>query len=338
MTRTRTQLLLQLAAAFLLVLGVQARTWTSADGSKTFEGELQSYDAASGKVSVTLPNGRQMIFSQDKLSEEDVAWLKKNGGRSGGSTAEVEELPDENEKKETASRDPLGEAFEARNFKGSDGTAMPYRIHLPKNANMKKNMPLLIYYHGAGSRGDNNRSQLGWVTDILGYVQKKEMDVIIVAPQCASGEQWVNTPWTLNEHTMPEQASIHLKASIELIGQLQEEFSIDEKRLYVTGLSMGGFAVWDVIQRNPDLFAAAIPVCGGGDEKEAKKLTKIPIWAFHGGRDRVVKTIRSRNMIEAIKDAGGKPKYTEYPGVGHDSWSATYKNDEVFDWMYSQKK
>jgi hypothetical protein len=95
MTRNRTQLLLQLAAAFLLVLGVQARTWTSADGSKTFEGELQSYDAASGKVSVTLPNRKRMNFTQDKLSEDDIAWLKKNGARSGGSTFEIKELPDE---------------------------------------------------------------------------------------------------------------------------------------------------------------------------------------------------------------------------------------------------
>ena len=96
MTRNRTQLLLQLTAAFLLVLGVQARTWTSADGSKTFEGELKSYDAASGKVSVTLPNGKRMNFTQDKLSEEDIAWLKKNGGRSGGgSSTEIGELPDE---------------------------------------------------------------------------------------------------------------------------------------------------------------------------------------------------------------------------------------------------
>ena len=95
MTRNRTQLLLQLAAAFLLVLGIQARTWTSADGSKTFKGELQSYHAASGKVSVTLPNGKRMTFLQEKLSAEDIAWLKKNGGRSGGSTTEVGELPDE---------------------------------------------------------------------------------------------------------------------------------------------------------------------------------------------------------------------------------------------------
>ncbi len=96
MTPNRTQLLLQLTAAFLLVLGVQARTWTSADGSKTFEGELQSYDAASGKVSVTLPNGKRMAFNQDKLSADDIAWLKKNGGRSGGgSSTKIGELPDE---------------------------------------------------------------------------------------------------------------------------------------------------------------------------------------------------------------------------------------------------
>ncbi len=96
MTRNRTQLLLQLAAAFLLVLGVQARTWTSADGSKTFEGELQSYDAASGKISVTFPNGKRMAFLQEKLSVEDIAWLKKNANKPAeGKIAEVKELPDE---------------------------------------------------------------------------------------------------------------------------------------------------------------------------------------------------------------------------------------------------
>jgi predicted peptidase len=101
---------------------------------------------------------------------------------------------------------------------------------------------------------------------------------------------------------------------------------------------MGGFGTWDAIQRRPDFFAAAMPVCGGGDTAEGAKLTKLPIWAFHGDKDSVVQTRRTRDMIEAIRKAGGSPKMTIYPGVDHDSWSATYSSPETLDWLFRQKK
>jgi predicted peptidase len=101
---------------------------------------------------------------------------------------------------------------------------------------------------------------------------------------------------------------------------------------------MGGFGTWSLIAEKPELFAAAAPICGGGDLNKAEKMTKIPIWAFHGDADTVVKPELSRNMIKAIEKAGGKPKYTEYPGVGHDSWSQTYSNPEFIEWLFSHKK
>ena len=101
---------------------------------------------------------------------------------------------------------------------------------------------------------------------------------------------------------------------------------------------MGGFGTWDIIQRLPDLFAAAIPVCGGGDAAQAEKIKDIPIWAFHGDKDTVVKTVRSRDMIAAIKKAGGNPQYTEYKGVAHDSWTQTYSDKNVLRWLFMQKK
>jgi predicted peptidase len=101
---------------------------------------------------------------------------------------------------------------------------------------------------------------------------------------------------------------------------------------------MGGFATWDVITRYPDLFAAAAPICGGGDEKVAYKVKDLPIWAFHGDKDGVVKPSRSRNMIQALKNVGTQPKYTEYKGVGHDSWKPAYKEAELLKWLFSQKK
>src|SRR5262249_52824913 len=112
----------------------------------------------------------------------------------------------------------------------------------------------------------------------------------------------------------------------------------DQKRIYVTGLSMGGYGTWDVIGRRPDLFAAAVPVCGGGDETQAATIARVPIWAFHGARDGVVKPARSWNMVAALKKAGGHPGYTEYPDVGHDSWVPTYRDPVLFQWLFAQKR
>jgi predicted peptidase len=126
--------------------------------------------------------------------------------------------------------------------------------------------------------------------------------------------------------------------ALEAIEQLQKEFSIDAARLYITGLSMGGYGVWDAIQRHPDRFAAAAPICGGGDPAQAKRISDIPLWAFHGAKDTAVKPQRSREMIEAIKAAGGDPKYTEYPDAEHNSWSPTYANPDFYAWLFAQRK
>lgn len=112
---------------------------------------------------------------------------------------------------------------------------------------------------------------------------------------------------------------------------------VDKNRIYVTGLSMGGFGTWDIIVRRPKLFAAVVPICGG-DEAQAARIARIPIWAFHGGKDRTVKPLRSRNMVDAIKKAGGKIKYTEYPKVGHFAWTPAYRDPEMFAWLFAQKR
>jgi predicted peptidase len=138
---------------------------------------------------------------------------------------------------------------------------------------------------------------------------------------------------------MAEKPAEAMRMVLELVGALQMEYSqIDPKRIYVTGLSMGGFGTWDVIQRKPDLFAAAVPICGGGDVSKAEKIALIPIWAFHGAEDLLVLPKWSRDMINAIRKAGGNPKYTEYPGVGHQSWIKAYSEPELFIWLFSQKK
>jgi predicted peptidase len=125
---------------------------------------------------------------------------------------------------------------------------------------------------------------------------------------------------------------------LNLIESLSKEYRIDADRIYLTGISLGGFGVWDLASRKPGLFAAAMPICGGGDPAQAEKLAKLPMWAFHGDADLSVPVERSRDMIAAIKKAGGNPKYTEYKKVGHDAWTPTYTNDEVLDWLFKQKK
>jgi predicted peptidase len=144
--------------------------------------------------------------------------------------------------------------------------------------------------------------------------------------------------WNLPSHTMPTKPSVPLKLAFELLDKLTAELPVDKQRLYVTGLSMGGFGTWDAIARRPQYFAAAIPICGGGDTAQAPKLVSLPVWAFHGDKDPVVKPNRTRDMIETIRKAGGTPKMTMYPGVQHDSWNHAYADPAVLEWLFAQKK
>ena len=136
---------------------------------------------------------------------------------------------------------------------------------------------------------------------------------------------------------MPENASKPMGLVMEVIAKLRKEHDIDSSRIYIMGLSMGGYGTWDTIQRYPNLFAAAVPICGGGDETNAHRIT-IPVWAFHGDKDNAVPVERSRNMIEAMKKAGMKPKYTEYPGVSHNSWSRAFETPELLQWLFSKRR
>lgn len=229
--------------------------------------------------------------------------------------------------------------FEAKMYKDAAGKTLPYRLLKPLDYDPKQKYPLVIFFHGVGESGHDNARQVGNGIRVFATEEnRKKFPCFLAAPQCESGLMWVNTPWTLPEHVQPEKPSEPMRLAMEMCESLEKEFSIDTKRLYITGLSFGGFGAWDAITRYPDVFAAAIPVCGGADEHKAPLVAKLPIWAFHGDKDGVVKTIRSQHMIEAIKKAGGNPKYTEYPGVGHDSWNKAYAEPELLPWLFAQKK
>jgi predicted peptidase len=229
--------------------------------------------------------------------------------------------------------------FEARTFEGAGGEKLGYRLLKPKDYDPNRKYPLVLFMHGAGERGDNNKAQLvHGMNDFASDEVMSKYPAFVIAPQCPNNKKWVEVDWSAAKHTSPEKPSISLQLTFDAMAALQKEFSIDDKRIYVTGLSMGGYGTWDAAARRPDYFAAAAPICGGGDEGDAKKLAKVPIWAFHGDKDGAVKVERTRNMIAAIKEAGGEPKYTEYPGVGHDSWSATYRNPEFYAWLFAQQR
>ncbi len=228
--------------------------------------------------------------------------------------------------------------YEARVFH-RNGATLPYRLLRPLDTSPSQRVPMVVFLHGAGERGiDNDKQLVHGMADFASVDVRQKYPCFVIAPQCPEDDQWVATPWSADAHTMPKTPTKSLQLTLELISQLQSEFPIDKQRIYITGLSMGGFGVWDALQRHPDLFAAAVPICGGGDNALADKIAHIPIWAFHGEADTAVKPLRSRDMIAALQAAGGMPRYTEYPGVGHNSWAPTYANRDMFAWLFAQKR
>ena len=221
---------------------------------------------------------------------------------------------------------PFLDQYEARVY-------MPYRLLKPKDYDPKRSYPLVLFLHGMGERGsDNDRQLINGASEFFANDEARaKYPCFAVIPQCPDNDTWAN--WEPNGVALPRPA----RAALDIVGALQKEFNIDPARLYIGGLSRGGYGTWQIITEHPQLFAAAFPICGGGDPIRAARLAKIPIWAFHGADDDVVNPEKSRSMIKAIKDAGGNPKYTEYPGVGHDSWVHAFKEPGLLEWLFAQQ-
>lgn len=227
----------------------------------------------------------------------------------------------------------------SREWKGKDGTVINYRLRTPSEVVSQKTYPLVLFLHGAGERGTDNLAQLKHgVTAIIEGADKLADPVFLIAPQCPTGRYWSPIDLQTGQLAAPDKPNALLEAVIALVDETAKSQPIDPKRIYLTGISMGGFATWDLLARYPTKFAAAIPICGGGDPSEATKFFKVPLWAFHGEADPVVPVKTTRDMIAALEKAGGKPQATYYPGVGHDSWTRTYDNPEVIRWLFMQRQ
>lgn len=232
-----------------------------------------------------------------------------------------------------------GAELEAREWKDAAGTTVLHRFHAPASVEPGKSYPLVLFLHGAGERGADNTAQLKHgVLPILAGAEKIDQPCFLIAPQCPQGRWWA----PINRETMrpsePGQPNTLLDAVLALVAETAKTHPLDPLRIYVTGISMGGYATWDLLARAPDRFAAAVPVCGGGDPEMAKRFSSVPLWAFHGDADPVVPVRTTVEMTTALEKAGGKPKLTIYPGVTHDSWTATYDNPELIRWMFDQRR
>lgn len=224
--------------------------------------------------------------------------------------------------------------FEARTFEADSGE-LKYRLLRPLGAAEGEKFPLVVFLHGAGERGDDNAAQLKHVVQELATdTMQARYPAFVIAPQCPRDGWWAGRrPRRLGPDSPPS-----VSLMLQLVDQLQSEFPIDPDRIYITGLSMGGYGTWGAILERPDLFAAAAPMCGAGDPEQVSKVVNLPIWIFHGDEDRAVPVERSREMVAALKAAGGNPIYTEYPGVGHDCWTQTAQNRLFWDWLFAQKR
>ncbi len=232
----------------------------------------------------------------------------------------------------------IRERTEPRSFTDKQGQTFLYRW-AEKAAPEGEKVPLVFFLHGAGERGTNNVAQLvHGVPELVDWLEKNEKGFKLVAGQVPNGRRWVEVDWSAKAHTMPVEPSVSMASLMDLMDRLLEDPTVDPKRVYVTGISMGGYGTWDLACRRPDAFAAAMPICGGADVAQAKTIAALPIWTFHGSKDGAVPVCRSRRMVSALWEVGSDAHYREYPDAGHGIWARTYRDPEVLKWFFSQKR
>lgn len=224
------------------------------------------------------------------------------------------------------------------------GTSYRFQVHVPRDWNKSKKWPVVLFLHGVGERGDDGMKQT--LIGISAAIRRRPDDhpFVVVLPQCREGKTWTDIDTQ--------------KMAMAELEQTIREFNGDRDRVVLTGLSMGGYGVWELSMRNPGKFAALVPICGGlkpvkqfpeihssltddtkvGDPyaEVARLIGKTPVWVFHGTDDKTVPVEESRKIVEAIKQAGGNVRYTEYPETGHDAWTKAYAEPELAPWMLAQ--
>lgn len=230
--------------------------------------------------------------------------------------------------------------FSVERFIGDKGDTLNYRLLFPDSDPGRK-FPLVIFLHGSGERGNDNDAQLKW--GVMQFATDEMMSMypaFVIAPQCPVGSTWSNVARTNNNRliTLQAEPSKPMALLYGLIQKMKQNASIDTNRIYITGLSMGGYGTFDALERYPGLFAAAMPVCGGGDTSRAASIAHIPMWIMHGSEDATVNPLNSVDMLQALMKAGAHPGFSMYPETGHFSWLAAYNNKLAIEWLFRQRK
>ncbi len=223
-----------------------------------------------------------------------------------------------------------------------------YRILYPINYDPGKKYPVILFLHGSGERGSDNEAQLTHGSKLFANeANRTKYPAFVIFPQCPRADGWgrvrrdATKKDSLNGFVFDSGQPIG--RSLEMVGQLLDSFKnsgkVNAKKIYVGGLSMGGMGTFEILWRKPGYFAAAFPICGGGDPSKVKQYgKKFPIWVFHGDKDGSVPVACSRLMVGVLKSGKAKVKYSEYPGVGHDSWNNAFAEPELLNWLFAQKK
>jgi predicted peptidase len=209
---------------------------------------------------------------------------------------------------------------QAHCFKGK--TSLNYLLYLPQNYSTEtaEAFPLILFLHGSGERGDSINKVKAWGPPKI--AEEKGLPFIVVSPQCPLNETWVSMLFPLRQ----------------LLDEIIANYNVDTSRVYLTGLSMGGFGTFAMAQAYPEYFAATAPVCGGGTPGLVKYSKNIPTWIFHGDADDVVLPENSVAMYNALKENGADAKLTLFPGVNHGSWIPAYNESGLFEWFLTHKK
>jgi predicted peptidase len=226
------------------------------------------------------------------------------------------------------------DGFVAQSFETRACTRLPYRLFVPDAANSGQPLAMVVYLHGAGGSGVDNLKQItggntaGTHLWTVPSVQTR-YPTFVIAPQIPAGAAWNPADSALSPHGLE---------ILDLVADLAGRYAIDRDRIYLVGQSLGGMGVWDLVAKRPDFFAAAVPVAGQGNPVRIIQARNVAIWAFHGARDKTIPAARSREMVDALKNAGGLVKYTEYPEEGHVVWERVFSDPRLPEWMFSQRR
>lgn len=226
-----------------------------------------------------------------------------------------------------------------------DKDTLNYRILWPENFSEDKSYPLVLFLHGAGERGSDNKAQLTHGSTLFTAEENRsKFPAIVIFPQCPKDDYWSNVDidrsgkgvkLKFNPEKEPTSA---LTMVMELLTQQLEKSYVKKDQVYVAGLSMGGMGTFEILSRMPETFAAAIPICGGGSTALVEKYVQLPMWVFHGAKDDVVDPLYSLEMVEALLKSGGHPNFTLYEDANHNSWDSAFAEPQFLPWLFSKKR